>query len=88
MTYKDLHSEDEGARTLNLRIDSPMLPESKGLQNKELKESDSENCKILAKNSGKQGENLPPELAGLVDRWPGLPENVKRAILALAGIDG
>ena len=79
----------EGTRTLNLRIDSPVLgtpkhTNDKGLEHSEktlytdLRQSDSEGQIITI--------TLPKELAEIVTHWHNLPENIKQTILTLVNV--
>ena len=36
-----------------------------------------------AKNAKNQAENMPEDLAGIVQIWPELPDNIKTSILAM-----
>ncbi len=72
-------SEAEGARTLNLRIDSPMPENPKSLPNTPLTENlknDLASC--LALLNAEQ-----PDLAAVVRAWPGLSADVKAKIKRL-----
>jgi hypothetical protein len=53
------------------------------LQNQGLTENAAANCKKLAKKSADQAQNIPPELAQIIDRWPSLPEHIRAAVMAL-----
>ncbi len=65
-----------------------MGPVSKDLQNQVLTENAADNCKILAKKSADQAQNMPPELAQIIDRWDSLPEHIKAAVMALIHTGG
>jgi len=78
LLYRQGFSEAEGTRTLNLRIDSPMLKTPKDRTNIDLQKEQ----KNLGQLFGQYLHHYP-ELKEIIDSWGTLPDNIKRAIITL-----
>jgi hypothetical protein len=82
-------SEDDGTRTRNHRIDSPVPATPKPYELPDLRPIDP--AGRSAGRSGdatEQAEGGPPldaELATLVAAWPTLPDALRRAVVAIVG---
>ena len=85
MTCGYLLSEDDGTRTRNHRIDSPLTSHSNPKPHKDNTKSDA--AGRSAGRSDEQGEGgiTDADLTALVAAWPTLPEPIKAAIRALIG---
>jgi len=87
-----LRIEDEGARTLNLRIDSPKEQEANHCNNKDL--TDTENIsykhayKEHSESTSQQDNPYPMELQEIIHQWGQLPEHVRQTIKMLVETAG
>jgi hypothetical protein len=75
-------NEAKGARTLNLRIDSPIEANDNSLDGKKLESTASGPYTPAYKNSS-QVEKDQLDLTSIVNAWPNLPEHIKAAVKAL-----
>ena len=76
-----LLNEGDGARTRNLRIDSPVLY----FTTADSVTSYDEQSACTSSNTSNSTQNLPPDadLQAVIDAWPTLPAAVKAGILAM-----
>ena len=72
----------EGTRTLNLRIDRPILQNDKSLENNNLQQGEKGSYKPAYKQEF-EGCSLPEELEQIIERWHDLPDHIKQAICTL-----
>jgi len=84
-----LHSEDDGARTRNLRIDSPERPVPEHHEKQHITPLIDFGCTAgcTCRENKPKGE-LRDGLARVVEAWPTLPEPLRRAVLALIDAAG
>jgi hypothetical protein len=61
-------------------------PDCKGINNKDLQQDENDPDFVLARRLAFCLQK-DPRLTNLIDRWDTLPENIRRAVLALVGID-
>jgi hypothetical protein len=76
-------NEDDGTRTRNRRIDSPIISCSKPNQDKKFAVTDSAGRSAGRSEGADEGGIPDVELARLVAVWPILPEPIRRAIMAM-----
>ena len=81
-------SEDDGTRTRNHRIDSPLVPHSNPLQAKQLTSIPDSRCSAGCSDQQGEGGISDSELARLVAAWPTLPDAIRRGILAMVNATG
>ena len=84
-----MHSEDDGTRTRNLRIDSPERPTPEHYEKQHETPPTDFGCTAgcTRREEGPKGR-LPDGLARVVEAWPTLPEPLRRVVLALIGAAG
>jgi hypothetical protein len=78
-------SEDDGTRTRNHRIDSPVKPRCKPNPHKAVTPSADSGCSAGCSDQRSEGDIPDADLAALVAAWPTLPDPIKAAIRALVG---
>jgi hypothetical protein len=78
-------SEDDGTRTRNHRIDSPIISCSKANSSKQITTDDGARCSAGCSDLQGEGDIHDADLARLMNAWPTLPEPIKAAIRALIG---
>ena len=84
-----MHSEDDGTRTRNLRIDSPERSPPKHYEKQRDTPLTDSGCTAgcTRREDNPKGE-LPDGLARVVAAWPTLPEPLRRAVLAMIDATG
>ena len=75
-------SEGDGARTRNLRIDSPMLG---SVSDEDARTCDRSSASTSSSPSScaQEPSKTDPDLAKLIDAWPTLPQPLKAGIRAM-----
>jgi hypothetical protein len=78
-------SEDDGIRTRNHRIDSPIISRCNVNSTKQITEDNDACCSAGRSDLRSEGGQSDPDLAALVAAWRKLPEPIRAAIRALVG---
>jgi hypothetical protein len=77
-----MKSGEGGIRTPGTREGTPVFKtgdtDEKPLSDKELTKSKNSVCQMVALDANSESEDAPPQ--ALIDDWPSLPDNLKRAI--------
>ena len=81
-------NEDDGTRTRNHRIDSPLIADSKSIARKQIAKTEANGRSAGRSDKASEGGVADAELAALVAAWPTLSEPIKAAIRALIGSVG
>ena len=72
-------------RTFDQWIMSPLLKNDNDCKDKDLEKEQLPTVAPAYKQNQKKPENLPAELAEIIEVWPDLPEYIKAAIISLVG---
>ena len=78
-------SEDDGTRTRNHRIDSPLVSRSKSQPDKQIAPSGPAGCSAGCSDQTGEGGIPDADLAALVAAWPTMPDHIRAAVRALVG---
>ncbi len=90
LIYRAFGNTPGRTRTCDLRIRNPLPENANDNESKDLEHTETGAYKPAYKENPKMAENeadsLSPDFAKVVSVWPELPEHIKAAIKALAGL--